>query len=193
MLSRFLTPLPRPELKASNESRHHLKSRKASSLPLHCQPPCVLPMAALSATYPRKALPESAALITHPLKNLQDLSTSPENKAQILRLSKSDPKLHLWHVLPTKPKIATALYFPLVFLLPIIHFLPLLPPHPYTLLSFQPESFIHEKVVSNSPTRRNLPVSGFPSPFFFFSMTFLQPHADLSGLQVNVTSLPYPP
>lgn len=168
MLSRFLTPLPRPELKASNESGHHLKSRKASSLPLHCQPPLHAPNGRAICYVPTKGTSGKCSTDHAPSqKPPGSLHQSREQSTNSQAVQIRPQTTSLAHP-PKQTKNSNGPVFSsLVFLLPITHFLPLLPPHPHTLLSFQPESFIHEKVVSNSPTRCNLPVSGFPSPFFF--------------------------
>ena len=85
--------------------------------------------------YPQKTLPESSALC-QPLKNLQGLPVSLENRTQTPfhrtpGCSHLSPDLPFQHHLPTKP-IAT-LYFSLctsnlLLLIPIIHFLSLLTP-----------------------------------------------------------------
>lgn len=108
--SLFLIPLPWPKVKASNESRPHLKSCTANL-------PCTAAMAVLLATHKRLFL-KVQLWSCHPPRNLQDPPTSLENKAQILfQGTPGCPNLapiYFSGNLPTKPKIpSTVLYFPL--------------------------------------------------------------------------------
>lgn len=143
--------------------------------------PCTLPYGH-AICYPQNALLESPALIMSPSQKPpgsphQFREQSTNSLPWDPKMSASGPNLLLQHLLPIEPIAipSTALFFPyasnLPFLLPIIHFLPLLPPHPSNL-SFNHEE-IHPQLEVTSQCLGSCRLS---------SMTFLQPHADLSHL-----------